>query len=249
MIFRIFIGLPLVIFLPGYSLVGLLFPKKDDLSGIERISLSFILNFAIVPLLSLILNFTPFGIRLEPVLIVLSAFTIWISILAWSRWIKLPDEERFRVPFKRLLKVNLGQNVLDKGLYIVLIASIIGSSATLAYVAVKPKPSERFTEFYLLGTNGIASDYPTDLKFEEEGTVIIFIVNHEYENIAYLLKISFNDSLIHEELIFLDENEKMEISFTFKATKKGENQKIDFLLYKDQHIEAYRKLHLWVRIT
>lgn len=249
MIFRIFIGLILVIFLPGFLLSAILFPKIDDLEGIERIALSFILNLAIVPLLGLVLNLTSFGIRLTSVWIVLSTFTILVLLVALVRRLKLPVEERFRIPFGRLLKFNLGQSILDKGLSIILIASIIGSSATLIYIVVTPKTGERFTEFYILGPNGTASDYPTDLNVGEEGKVIIDIVNHEYDNVTYRLEIIFNRSLIHEELLFLIENEKYERPFTFISTNKGENQKLEFLLYKDQKIEPYRILHLWITVT
>ena len=80
---RIILGLPLVLFLPGYSLIATLFPRKDDLDAIDRIALSFGLSIAITPLLGLALNYTPFGIRLSPVLIVLSVFTI--SLVPWVR--------------------------------------------------------------------------------------------------------------------------------------------------------------------
>ena len=39
---QIIIGLLLVLFLPGYSLIAALFPGKDDLDGIERIALRFL---------------------------------------------------------------------------------------------------------------------------------------------------------------------------------------------------------------
>ena len=248
MIFRFFLGLSLVIFLPGYSLSAMLFPKRDDLNDIERVAFSFILSLAVVPLLGLILNFTPFGIRLIPILVVLLAFTISVSLVAWFRRLKLSAEERFRFPFERL-KFNLGQSALDKCLSIVLIASIIGSSATLVYVAVMPKTGERFTEFYLLGPNGTTSNYPTELNVGEEGKVIIVIVTHEYENVTYRLEVTFNGSLIHKENTFLIGNAKLEIPFTFKATEKGEKQKLEFLIYKDQDREVYRILHLWINIT
>ena len=94
---RIILGLPLVLFLPGYSLIAALFPRKDDLDGIERIALSFGLSIAITPLLGLALNYTPFGIRLSPVLIVLSVFTIALAICAYIRRGMTPEEDRFVV--------------------------------------------------------------------------------------------------------------------------------------------------------
>lgn len=246
---RTVLGFIFVLFLPGYSLVAALFPRSGELTGINRIALSLGLSVAISPLIGLALNYILFRISLIPILIALSTFTISFSIVAWVRRLKLPEEERFRVPFENLLKVNLGQSFWDKGLSIILIASIIGSSATFVYIAVTPKIGERFTEFYLLGPNGIAFDYPTNMTVGEEGKVIIGIVNHEYENFTYRLEAIFNGSLIHEEQIFLIENEKLEIQFTFKAMSKGLNHKLEFLLYKNQQREAYRRLYLWISIT
>jgi len=82
---RIILGLPLVLFLPGYALIAALFIRKDNLDGIERVALSFGLSIAITPLLGLGLNYTPFGIRLTPILIVLSVFTISLAIGAYVR--------------------------------------------------------------------------------------------------------------------------------------------------------------------
>jgi len=94
---KIILGLPLVLFLPGYALIAALFPRKDDLDGIERIALSFGLSIATVPLLGLALNYTPFGIRLSPILIVLSVFTISLAMGAYARRSIIPEEDRFVV--------------------------------------------------------------------------------------------------------------------------------------------------------
>ena len=91
---RIIFGLLLVLFLPGYALIAALFIRKDDLDGIERIALSFGLSIAISPLLGLALNYTPFGIRLTPILIVLSVFTIALAIGACARRSMIPEGDR-----------------------------------------------------------------------------------------------------------------------------------------------------------
>ncbi len=250
-IVRIVLGLYLVLFLPGYSLVSTLFPGKDDLDGIERVALSFGLCIAIVPLLGLALFYSPLGISPASILVVLSIFSISLSLIASIRRLKLPAEERLEFSIRHLFKTKefLGETRWDKILSIILVTSIIALSLTVIYVFVTPRTSEKFTEFYLLGPNETAFEYPTDLKVGEEGKVIIGIVNHEYENVIYRLEVNFNGSLIHEEPIFLIENEKWNSTFTFKAKSKGENQKLEFLLYMDQRGEAYRTLHIWINVT
>jgi uncharacterized membrane protein len=88
----------------GLRLIATRFPRKDNLDGIERIALSFGLSVAITPFWGLALNYTPFGIRLTPILIVLSVFTIALAISAWARRSRIPDEDRFVVDFVVLFK-------------------------------------------------------------------------------------------------------------------------------------------------
>ena len=146
-------------------------------------------------------------------------------------------------------KFTIKSHSINKILSLFLGIVIIVSSAMLIYILVTPKAGERFTEFYLLGSNGTASDYPTELKIGEEGKVIIGVVNREYENVTYHLEINFNGFLVHEEQVFLIENEKWERLFEFKAVEKGINQKLVFILYKEQQLEIYRTLHLWISVT
>ena len=40
-ILRLILGLPFLLFLPGYTLVAALFTKKEGMGGIERVALSF----------------------------------------------------------------------------------------------------------------------------------------------------------------------------------------------------------------
>jgi hypothetical protein len=82
---RYALGSMFVLYLPGASLIEALYPKKGDLSQLERLALSIGLSLALVPLVGLILNYTPWGIRLTPILASLTALTLALSFLASYR--------------------------------------------------------------------------------------------------------------------------------------------------------------------
>ena len=159
-----------------------------------------------MPLIGLGLNYTPWGIRLLPILISLSVFTFLMCGLAYLRRAKLSETEAFEVPFRETalsLKAEIlekPKSKLDQALTVVLILSILLSVATLIYVIATPKESEHFTEFYILGPDGKADNYTTNYVLGESGTVIVGIVNHEYRHINYTMEIRLENkslSLIH----------------------------------------------------
>ncbi len=86
---RWILGFVFVLYLPGFVIVEALFPERKELSGIERLALSLGLSLAIVPLLGLVLNYTPWGIRLTPVTITLSLTTLIIGLVATYRKYKV----------------------------------------------------------------------------------------------------------------------------------------------------------------
>jgi len=256
---RTALGLPMLLFLPGYSLIAALFPARDDLEGIERFALSFGLSIAVVPLIGLALNYTTWGIRLFPILISVSAFTIMMCMVAVIRRKSLPADEQFAVPFYETcvsLKGEISkkpESKIDRILTILLVISILASIVTLAYVVVTPKEGEKFTEFYILGSDGMAEGYPTDLQPGQNGTVIIGVVNHEYEDTDYSIDLILknNSQLTDQESlqITLRHNETWEKEITFTPESAGENMKLQFLLYKGRDMaEPYRDLHLWIDV-
>jgi len=250
---RNILGLLFILFLPGYSLIAALFPKMGDLDGIERAALSFGLSIAVAPLIGLGLNYTPFGIKLTPILISLSVFTISMLFIAFLRRKRIPEGERFSVDFAGFFKsiissFNTGSRT-DKILSIVLLVSIILAFSMTVYVIVSPKEGEKFTEFYILGPDGEASDYPTNLTAGQKGTVIIGVVNHEYKNTTYSLVLKLNNRTINQQNITLTHKEKYENTFNFTVPGSREKQKLEFLLYKlpDENT-VYRSLHLWINV-
>jgi hypothetical protein len=75
----------LVLFLPGYVFLQLLFSRKAEIDTIERFALSVGLSLALVPLIGLLLNYTPFGIRLIPIVASLSIFTLVFAAAAATK--------------------------------------------------------------------------------------------------------------------------------------------------------------------
>jgi len=93
------LGSVFVLFLPGYVTVEALFPKGRDLDGIERFALSVGLSLALVPLVGLLLNYTPWGIRLTPIVISLTILTVGLALVALGR--------RFSVSLERFQSETL----------------------------------------------------------------------------------------------------------------------------------------------
>ena len=256
---RIILGLPFLLFFPGYTLMAALFPKKGSLGGVERVALSFGLSIAVVPLIGLILNFTPWGIRLEPILISLAVFIIAMSGVAWYRREKLAPEERFRVPFNIRLPFWRwrGQSTPDKVLSVVLAVVIAGAIGTLGYVVATPKVGEKFTEFYILGPEGKAENYPEELTVGEEGRVILGIVNHEQKGASYKVevwidgekaKLRIEGEDMDEIKVELENEEEWREEVGIVPQKAGEKQKVEFVLYKEGEPYFEEPLHLWIDV-
>ena len=88
-VLRWIVGSIFVLFLPGYVTIQALFPEGKELDNIERFALTIGLSLAITPLIGLLLNYTPWGIRLDPIVAALSIFTLGIAITGTLRKYKL----------------------------------------------------------------------------------------------------------------------------------------------------------------
>ncbi len=253
---RIPLGLAMVLIVPGYALIAALFPRRTDLDSIERIALSFGLSIAVVPLIGLGLNYTPWGIRLTPVVISLAIFTVSMSVAAHLRRLNLPPEERFSLELGQSMEYFKSELLadeksrLDKYLSIILIVTIIISILALVYVIITPKQGEKFTEFYILGPGGKAYDYPTQVLSGNKSTVIVGVVNHEYREVNYTLRLCLNNASILSKDIALAHNNTWEQPVSYALNESGDWQKLEFLLYRESNLTSpYRDLHLWVNVS
>jgi len=248
-VLRVILGLPFLLFFPGYTLIAALFPRKSDLDGIERVALSFGLSIAVVPLLGLALNYTPWGIRLYPVLITVSLFILAMCIVTWLRRRRLPAEERFSITFSFNTAGWKGSSKLDKALTVILALAVLVAVGTLIYVVSNPKVGEKFTEFYILGLGGKAADYPRELEVGANAKVIVGLVNQESGEMNYRVAVVI-DGVKDKDVgpITLADKEKWEQEVSFSPSKVGDNQKVEFLLYKGGETTPSQELHLWIDV-
>jgi uncharacterized membrane protein len=85
------LGIVFVLALPGYTLIKALFPtgnNKVAYSNIgitERAALSIGVSLAIIPIVGLILNYSPWGITLYPTILSLLSLTILFAVIALVR--------------------------------------------------------------------------------------------------------------------------------------------------------------------
>ena len=93
---------------------------------------------------------------------------------------------------------------------------MVAISATV-YIIVNPFQGEKFTELYILGPDGKAGNYPTNLSVNEIGNVKVGIVNHEQATTQYNLVTTLNGVKITEESYTLLNNETKLIDYSFVA--------------------------------
>jgi uncharacterized membrane protein len=247
-VLRVILGVAFILFFPGYSLMAALFPGKSSIGRVERLALSFGLSIAIVPLIGLGLNYTPWGIHLTPILACVLAFIMGMSAVAWLRRRRLPSEERpgwhWRLARASLARYWVAQKRLDKTAMVALVIAIVVAVGVLIYVIATPRIGERYSEFYVLGMNDKAADYPTNLKVGQTGRVILGIVNHEQGDTAYRIEIDIGGQKIGEVAGFsLRDGEKWEQTVTFTPAGAGDGQRAEFLLYKNTAATPADSLH------
>lgn len=86
------LGIIFVLWLPGYASIKALFPVRmpiktstESLEAIERITLSIGMSIALVPIVGLLLYYTPWGLSVTPIVLSLLALTVVLATVAIAR--------------------------------------------------------------------------------------------------------------------------------------------------------------------
>ncbi|GAB3411398.1 hypothetical protein GCM10027435_02950 [Haloparvum alkalitolerans] len=250
---------------------------RAGIDGIERVALSFGLSIAIVPLIGLVLNFTPWGIRLVPIAVSVSLFTLGCVVVAAVRRWELPPEERFVVPYREWIAAGKAEvfepeDRTDAALNVVLGLSMLLAVGSVGYAVAVPQDGEQFTEFYLLTEQPdgelVADDYPEELALNESAELIVGIGNNEHSTQNYTVVVQLQEVTVEgntstverrEELgrygTTLEHNATDQRPFVVEPTFTGTELRVQFLLYMGEapasptRENAYRDLHLWMNVS
>jgi len=172
-----------------------------------------------------------------------------------------------------MIKIK-GGNILDKFLIIGLCLFCVSALGMLVYSIANPVSNEQFTNFYILGINGKADNYPSefdmangnviDVKYSDAGqevasgwgNVYIGITNHENQTELYSVEITIDGKIVNVYSdgetnsllgpIKLVNRENWEQEIGFAPPHVGTGQEVEFILYKNSDSNPYRTLKLWI---
>jgi len=286
---RAVLSIPFLLFVPGYAFVAALFPEASEterevetlqnrsLTGLERFVLSLGSSVALVPLLGFVLNFTPWGIRLPPMLVAISVFTVVCVAIGARRRLALTPDRRFDVSLSAWYRsltdgFLVSETRTDRILNVALAVVLLFAMTSVGYALVDQQNGEQYTELYLLtrGSDGelVADGYPSDLVASESQPLTVGVRNHEHERTSYtvvteLQRIDSADgstTVVEEERldsysVTLAANETARQERVLTPTLTGDRLRMVFLLYRsdpptDPRVDnAYRWVHLNVNVT
>ncbi|MFC7205370.1 DUF1616 domain-containing protein [Haloferax namakaokahaiae] len=289
---RAVFGLPVLLFLPGYTLLLVLFPHDHSTSvstvsdaGVrpamtnislgERLSLSFGMSLALIPILGLVL--LQFGQSLGTMVLVgILLVLIAVGLLFGEyRRQQLPESERYSLPVARWLTgvtaAFTAEDTATRGVNIALALAIILAMSTLGYALVVPNTAEQYSSMSLLtqGENGefVASDYPSTLTTGTTDDIFVSVTNNEGAATSYTLVVELQriDTTSGEPRVI----ETQELTRTTQSVAAGEtwtanpsiqpeltgtDMRLVYLLYKGDAPEspdmdnAYRSTYVWVSV-
>ncbi len=251
-ILRTLLGIPLILFIPGYTLVSALFPSHEGLDGIERFALGFGLSLALIPLIALGIEYTPWRLTLGPILAGLLAATVIFSTIAVLRRARLPAAHRYvsRRPRLAIPHPSTWDRRSRFAAGIIVLGLLLLSGAGSVIVADRLQ-GDPMTEFALYNANGKPEFYPRELGSDKPATVVVEVTNQEGRPATYHLRvIAAGTEIARADEIRVEDGATIQQPVTIDALPEGADQiPIEFDLYRDdQPAESppYRTLRLFV---
>jgi uncharacterized membrane protein len=192
--YKILCSIPLLFFIPGYCCISVLYPRDGDLSLPQRIVLSFGFSVPVVLVTALGVYLSLWIFQLDSLIMVLSLISVALILVAHYRRARVRPQDLYRPQFSeipaalRQVLAPLGGDRVDRLLSAALILVMIIAVSTTILVIVLPKENEHFTDFFILGANRMAQDYPYEITGGQNYPMYIGVGNHEKRNTSYTIE-------------------------------------------------------------
>lgn len=254
---RLLFGLVYVCYVPGYCLTAALFPRRNDLSEIERLGLNLGLSIATVPVLAVVLDQSPWGLELWPIMMSEISFTGLCMLVAIGRRIRTEDDQVY-APELRWYPRRWWKSLptFEQRLYQLVAGTLLVAGLCATWILLVPSSDANMTEFYMLGENGRAEDYPRQAAPGQTLMVTAGIDNQERTSGQYRIEVWASDRWNPAQRTMVQtagpitlaagQGQRMPVSWNTPAL--GSDQSIELLLYRDADLQPYRRLQLWVNL-
>jgi uncharacterized membrane protein len=251
---RVVLGLAYVFAVPGYALQAALFPRPADLDRAARFALATGLSVAVLPPLVLVLDWLPWGIRTWPALIGLNAITLVCVLIAMLRRAGPGTREAVDLPplvpeRQRLGAWWSGLRPPARRLYVAMTVTLLVALGSAAALVILPQPDAYFTEFYILGAQGLVADYPREVVAGQPFEVRTGIRNLEGVDMRYRVEVTSFDQVVGKTGEFsIPAGQVVEGPFSIALPIPGDDVPVIFHLYRSGQAEPYRTLRLWIKV-
>ncbi|EMA44804.1 DUF1616 domain-containing protein [Halococcus saccharolyticus] len=134
----------------------------------------------------------------------------------------------------------------------VLLAVLVVSVLAIVYFSFTPEQrTDPYTEFYVLGPEGNASNYSDNLSVGENRDLTVGISNHENREMQYTLVLELDNETLNTRTVSIADQETWERNRSFTPESSGRKQ-LQLLLYRGESVtpelEPYRTLRLWMTV-
>lgn len=269
---RLALALPLVLLLPGYALVSALFPEGETEDGpgygaLERIVLSVGLSLVIVPIAAYLANFTPYGIRLTPLVVAIVGWTVVLAVLGLLRRARLAPEDRYRLRWpastttlpslftlqqrgledrRSPFEPETGRQLLLNVALVVSVVVLVAGAAYMAVAAPSLPDTEPHTEYYLVAENdtgNLTTDaLPTELSSGSSEPITVGIENHEGETQSYTTVVLQQEVTLTDNGTTVESVDSEEELDRFETTvENGDTERVGYELGPT----ASGEVHVW----
>ncbi|MEN8240359.1 MAG: DUF1616 domain-containing protein [Chloroflexota bacterium] len=229
-------------FAPGYFLLNLMFAEKFPFTEQLKYPTSFGLSVVISGLTLLLLSF--FGISRQSLQFVLYLLNILGLISMGIRLFHKQDIKTSNIP--NLLKRGKSETVLVVSFLIALFLIFISFSW---FWGKTEETTAEFTEFYILGMEGRAADYVSEVEVNSPFEINVGIENHEGEGMNYSVFALTEAGVVgHIESVLVPDGAQWEDKLMITLDSIGENLKVKIYLSCEGCDFPYRQLTSWVTV-